>query len=169
MESTQSQSQPISPQAGPVGIANPLKQFPIKKFPKMTWKSSAPLIVASIFVVLAGVGTGWLLSGKVSGGSLFGGGEKVAPGAKMEASEAGLADEATFRDSAEGVLKEGGVDGEGTHHLEREGGPSQNVYLTSTVIDLASFVGKKVMVWGETISAKEAGWLMDVGKVKVVE
>lgn len=163
MEGAQAPSQPVNPQAGPLGISTPLKQFP-----KVDWKSSVPLIVASILVVLAGIGTGWLLSGRVSGRSLFGGGEKAAPGAKMEAREAGLLDEATFRDSAEGILKEGGIEGEGTHHLEREGGPSQNVYLTSTVIDLASFVGKKVMVWGETISAKEAGWLMDVGKVKVI-
>jgi len=53
--------------------------------------------------------------------------------------------------------------------LIRPGGDSQNVYLTSTVIDLESFVGKKVEVWGETIGAREAGWLMDVGKVKVTE
>ena len=32
-----------------------------------------------------------------------------------------------------------------------------------------SFSGKKVMVWGETISAQKAGWLMDVGKIKVLD
>jgi hypothetical protein len=41
--------------------------------------------------------------------------------------------------------------------------------LTSTVIDLASFEGKKVKVWGQSLSGRKAGWLMDVGKVKVVE
>ena len=78
-------------------------------------------------------------------------------------------DEKTFKDTAEGTLQEGGISGEGTHHLVRPGGDSQNVYLTSTVIDLQSFVGKKVQVWGQTVSARKAGWLMDVGKVKVLE
>jgi len=53
--------------------------------------------------------------------------------------------------------------------LERTGGASQNVYLTSTVIDLQSFVGKNVQVWGDTLSGQKAGWLMDVGKIKTVE
>ena len=114
-------------------------------------------------VVLLGVGSGWLISGRTRGSSV------TVPGAQTGPKEAGLADEATFRDSAEGILEEGGISGEGTHHLVRPGGESQNVYLTSTVIDLQSFAGKKVMVWGETISAKKAGWLMDVGKIKVVE
>ena len=117
-------------------------------------------------MVIAGVGTGWLLSGNKN---LLGSRSVTVPGAETGPKEAGLADEATFKDTAEGVLEEGGVDGEGTHHLVRPGGASQNVYLTSTVIDLQSFVSKKVQVWGQTISAREAGWLMDVGKIKVVE
>lgn len=80
----------------------------------------------------------------------------------------GITDKKTFKDSAEGILKEGGVDGEGNFHLERPGGPSQNVYLTSTVVDLSQFVGKKVRVWGETFAAEKAGWLMDVGLVEVL-
>jgi len=127
------------------------------------------LIGGIVLLVLAGIGTGWLLSGAKKTSSSPSGSSVAAPGAKVGVEEAGLADESTFRDSAEGMLVEGGVDGEGTHHLEREGGISQNVYLTSTVIDLQSFVGKNVKVWGETIAGKEAGWLMDVGKIKVVE
>ena len=135
----------------------------LKKFPKFDFKSNLPLIVGAVLVVLAGVGTGWLLSGS------RGGATPTVPGAETGLKEAGLADEATFKDTADGILEEGGVDGEGTHHLVRSGEASQNVYLTSTVIDLQSFVGKKVQVWGQTISAREAGWLMDVGKIKVVE
>ncbi len=153
----------------PIQVPNIIKENPlpgmVKKFPKFNLKTWAPYIIATVLIVLAGVGTGWL----VSGGPKSLGGTQSAPGAKNTANEAGLADEKTFRDSAEGVLEEGGVAGEGTHHLVRPGGDSQNVYLTSTVIDLQSFVGKKVKVWGETISAKKAGWLMDVGKVKVTE
>jgi hypothetical protein len=140
-------------------------QTPVKKFPKFDFKGNLNLIVIALLVIFVGVGTGWLISGRKS---LSGSSGEVAPGAKTGPNEAGLADESTFRDSAEGTLEEGGIAGEGTHHLLRDGGPSQNVYLTSTVIDLESFVGKKVMVWGETISARSAGWLMDVGKIKVV-
>src|SRR5690606_34753788 len=75
----------------------------------------------------------------------------------------------TFKDSAEGVLVKGGIDGEGSHHLMRPGGPAQNVYLTSSVLDLDELENHKVKVWGETFAAQKAGWLMDVGRVEVVE
>lgn len=143
----------------------PTVQMPqafVKKFPKFNLKANFPLVLGVILIIGLGVGTGWLISGKGKTSS-------SAPGAQSGPKEAGLADESTFKDSAEGILEEGGVDGEGTHHLTREGGASQNVYLTSTVIDLQSFVGKKVKVWGQTIAAQQAGWLMDVGKIKVSE
>lgn len=115
-------------------------------------------------VIVAGVATGWGLSGR----DLIGAGQKgvgkIEPGREI-----GSKDEQTFRDKAEGVLEEGGADGEGTHHLVRSGGPSQNVYLTSSVVDLGDFVGKKVEVWGETFKGEKAGWLMDVGRIKVLE
>lgn len=129
-------------------------------------------VLTWLVIVVLGVATGWFLS---SGATLPGrGGSKApkgvaAPGAEDAAGEAGLADESTFRDSAEGKLERGGINGEGTHHLVREGGESKYVYLTSTVIDLDSFAGKEVQVWGETISGQQAGWLMDVGKIKVVK
>ncbi|MFZ1549532.1 MAG: hypothetical protein WAT44_03660, partial [Microgenomates group bacterium] len=72
-----------------------------------------------------------------------------------------------FPDAAMGILKEGGIDGEGSYHLERPGGKSQNVYLTSSIVDLAKFVGKKIKVQGETFSGQTAGWLMDVGYVEL--
>ena len=149
--------------------ATPTPQAPapvqsvVRKFPKFNFKGSGLLIAGVILVILAGIGTGWFLSGaRIAGKST-----QSVPGAETGPKEAGLADEKTFRDSAEGTLEEGGIAGEGTHHLVRDGGPSQNVYLTSTVIDLQSFAGKKVQIWGETISARKAGWLMDVGKIKV--
>ena len=79
----------------------------------------------------------------------------------------GSTDKEAFPDSATGILRKGGVDGEGTHHLEREGGPSQNVYLTSSVLDMDQFVDQEVTVWGETFSAEKAGWLMDVGLLEL--
>ncbi len=81
---------------------------------------------------------------------------------------AGIADKKTFKDQAEGTLREGGADGEGNFHLERPGGDSQNVYLTSTTVDLSQYIGKKVRVWGQTFQAQKAGWLMDVGLVEVL-
>ena len=137
----------------------------IPKIPSKVKGMGKNLIVTAVLVVLAGVGTGWWLSG--SGG--FVNGSKTAPGAQVSQNEAGIADESTFRDTAEGIIESGGIDGEGTHHLVREGGEAKYVYLTSTVIDLESFVGKRVQVWGETISAQTAPWLMDVGKVKVAD
>ena len=81
----------------------------------------------------------------------------------------GSADEKTFRDSADGIIQPGGIAGEGSHHLVRGEDESQWVYLTSSVVDLDTFVGHKVTVWGETVGAKKAGWLMDIGRLKVLE
>ncbi len=86
---------------------------------------------------------------------------------KTTAQSAGIVDKKTFKDSAEGTLREGGIDGEGNFHLERPGGVSQNVYLTSTTVDLSNYIGKKVKVWGQTFQAEKAGWLMDVGSVEM--
>lgn len=174
MEPTTPVNQPTNQNQAPQPKVQPSRPQPesikksiLKKFPKSNSKTTALYAVVALLVVLAGVGTGWLLAGRP--GKVGGSSTGIVPGAKEGQKEAGLSDEATFRDSAEGMLEEGGIDGEGTHRLVREGGSSQNVYLTSTVIDLQSFVGKEVTVWGETIAAQRAGWLMDVGKIKVIE
>ncbi len=83
------------------------------------------------------------------------------------AKSAGVIDKKTFKDSVEGILREGGIDGEGNFHIERPGGISQNAYLTSSTVDLSVYVGKKVKVWGQTFSGQKAGWLMDVGLVEI--
>lgn len=121
------------------------------------------LLVIIFFAILLGVGSGFGLN-KLNLFGLGGGakGEKV-----KTATEIGVRDETTFKDSAEGKLVKGGVDSEGTHHLVRSGGASQNVYLTSSVVNLDNFVGKKVKVYGLTIAAQKAGWLMDVGRVEI--
>jgi len=86
---------------------------------------------------------------------------------KSTVQSAGIVDKKTFKDSAEGILREGGIDGEGNFHLERTGGISQNAYLTSSTVDLSNYIGKKVKVWGQTFSGQKAGWLMDVGLVEI--
>jgi hypothetical protein len=78
-------------------------------------------------------------------------------------------DAKNFKDTAEGILKKGGIEGEGAYHLERPGGSSQNVYLTSSVLDLSQLVNRKIKVWGETNAAQKAGWLMDVGRAQIIK
>ncbi len=80
----------------------------------------------------------------------------------------GVTDTSAFKDTADGTVEKGGIEGEGQYHLVRPGGESQNVYMTSSTVDLSEFVGKKVKVWGATQTAQHAGWLMDVGKVEVL-
>jgi len=142
-------------------------QNPVAAVKKFDFKKYAPIIGISFAFVLLGVLTGWLGAGRPKLGNT---GSSTAPNVKVTSDEAGILDESTFEgDTAEGKLVLGGIGGEGTHHLERDGGPTKDVYLTSSVIDLESFVGKNVTVWGQTLSAKKAGWLMDVVKVKVIK
>lgn len=80
-------------------------------------------------------------------------------------------DNRTFRDFAEGTIqkkpapKKVNEYSEGTHLLIRDG--AVPVALTSSVVDLSEYEGKKVKVLGETQKAIKEGWLMDVGKVEV--
>lgn len=123
------------------------------------------LVLVAVVVTL-GTGAGYIISRSVKpkGTATSKTNESVSTGKAV-----GIADTKTFKDKAEGVLREGGVDGEGNFHLERPGGDSQNVYLTSSTVDLSVYIGKKVRVWGQTFQAKAAGWLMDVGLVEPIK
>lgn len=129
------------------------------------------LILLSFLVITAGAISGYLLSGTQASGGGRGTGINMIGNNKKDSKEiqVEVVDENVFPDSAEGLLVKGGIEGEGTHHLDRNLGPEKYVYLTSSVIDLDSFEGKKVKVWGQTISGQSAGWLMDVGKVELIE
>lgn len=125
-------------------------------------------VVRMVYVVLIvlGIATGYLLSKN----------SQLVPGGSGDTNIFGKTDQAigstdtkTFKDSAEGILEKGGINGEGTHKLLREGGESQTAYLVSSSVDLDVFIGKKVKVWGETFAAKKAAWLMDVGKVELLK
>lgn len=128
-------------------------------------------IIVFIVLALLGIATGYFLARNslIPSVSELTEESGVSGGNGKKGSIYGSSDEKTFKDSAEGILKEGGIEGEGAYHLERPGGPSQYVYLTSAVIDLSEFEGKKVKVWGETNAAKKAGWLMDVGRLQVLK
>ena len=139
------------------------------RFSIMKSKNNLLYLAAAILIVLAGVITGWKISGFGGLGTLGSSSNGSAPGAQVLEKEVGITDESTFKDSAEGTLEEGGLSGEGTHHLVRGADESKYVALTSTVIDLDSYVGKKVMIWGQSLSSEKATWLMDVGKLRVTE
>jgi len=126
---------------------------------------SMSMTLFAVFLALAvtiGGALGYVINMKLSGG----GANQVsnAPAKKT----VGVTDEKTFTDKAEGVLRDGGIEDEGTFHLERSGGASQNVYLTSSTVDLSQYIGKRVRVHGATQTAKKAGWLMEVGLVEIL-
>lgn len=128
---------------------------------------SRNLIIALIVVAVLGIASGYLLANKgLKPGTQI---TTNTSGSTTKGTVEGSDDLKTFKDPAEGLLKEGGIEGEGQYHLERPGGKSQFVYLTSSIVDLSKYVGKKVKVWGQTQTAQKAGWLMDVGKVEVLE
>lgn len=77
--------------------------------------------------------------------------------------------EDVFKDEATGTVQAGGLNGEGTHTLIRDGGPSQSAALTSSTVDLSLFVGKKVEIKGQTNKSNKVSWLLDVGNIKIVE
>lgn len=126
-------------------------------------------LIMLVVIIFLGVGSGLLLS-KLSPNLIK---NEILQSPKDKSSIEkgqiyGSNDMSTFKDSTEGELKEGGIDGEGQFHLVRPGGDSQNVYLTSSLIDLSLFIDRKIKVWGETQKAQKAGWLMDVGRVEVL-
>ncbi len=139
--------------------------------PKVSTSLTTPIVLGIIVgALILGAGTGFAIT-YFSGGSAGptvtdNGSETAEDGSKKSA---GILDEKTFPDEAEGILREGGFEGEGSFHLERPGGEDQTAYLTSSTVDLSEFLGKKVKVRGQTFEAEKAGWLMDVGYVEVVE
>ena len=129
------------------------------------WTKTVILKMAGFLAIflLLGVATGFVIAALQTSPAKL---QSVGKSVKKEV--ASIKNKKIFKDSAEGILREGGIDGEGSFHLERPGGESQNVYLTSSVVDLSEYVGKKVKVWGETFEAEKAGWLMDVGLVELL-
>ena len=154
-------------------VQKPVQAQPlIRNFNSDSIKSAftSKVIAILIGVVVVGVISGFLFS-RMGGLST----SQVKTGTITNGSSApagtiiGSNDTTTFKDTAQGTLKEGGIDGEGAFHLVRPGGDSQNVYLTSSSVDLSQFVGKNIKVWGATQKAQHAGWLMDVGRIQILQ
>ncbi len=119
------------------------------------------VVIASLVL---GTVTGYILSTKKSGSA-------VSPLLVTTAKNA-QSDTRTFKDFAQGIIKAKpqsttGEYTEGTHTLERTG--AVPVALTSSVVDLSKYEGKKVKVYGETQKALKEGWLLDVGKVEEIK
>ena len=141
--------------------------------PKRKRSTSGPMTKSLIFtlaiVLVLGIGTGYIASNVSSVGK---GPGAVTSGTESEAEikkgfTAGVSNTKEFPDVTEGVLKEGGFEGEGEYHLIRPGGESQTAYLYSSIIDFSQFVDKKIKVWGKSQTPQKVGWLMDVGKIEV--
>ncbi len=143
----------------------------------MSKKSTSKLLlIFAIVAIVAGVATGY-------GGSMLTASEnadagtattdesiqKVAGDSVKKGDVFGSQNSEAFKDTAEGYLESGGLDGEGSHSLLRPGGETQTVYLTSSITDLDKLVGMEVKVWGETFKGQKAGWLMDVGRIEIVD
>lgn len=125
------------------------------------------LLTVVIASVVLGTLTGYIIS-QTSSGLQSPGLSGNTTGSATNATQ----DTRTFKDFAEGVIKakpqpKNGDYSEGTHALIREG--AVPVALTSSVVDLSQYEGKKVKVFGETQKALTEGWLMDVGKVEEIK
>jgi len=141
----------------------------VHPIPQMATPKSK-LVLGAVLVILAGLGVGFGLTRLPK--------PQPSPGSTSnpESSQAskfskviGSTDTKAFPDHATGTLEAGGLNGEGTHKLVRDGGPSQTVYLISSVVNLDDYVGKKAEIWGQTLDAKKAPWLMDVGRMVLSE
>lgn len=144
----------------------PLRSVPPRNRLNSISKILVPALVLAI--VGAGVFTGLVLSSREKSAqqapSSISEEEELTPEAKESFAK-------TFKDEAEGTIeKNDKLDkyAQGTHRLLRPGGESQTAYLTSSVLDLDEYVGKKVKVFGETFGSQQVGWLMDVGKVEEI-
>ena len=148
----------------------------VQDFPEKGNKSVLKEIVIPVAAILLIIGVGSLTGYLFSKRSAIGGStesKELIGGAEMiqGPKEIGIKDERVFKDTAEGKVEvnDNGEVIEGSHKLIRPGGPSQTAYLTSSVLDLNQFVGRCVQVWGETFSSEKVGWLMDIGRVKVLD
>lgn len=142
-------------------MQNPLSSLPIKNI-HLPSQNHLFIIVLVLSLILGAVA-----------GNLLSGNQKTTFETPLVAEKPKTAssDNRTFKDFAEGTIqprptpKTANEYVEGTHLLVRSG--AVPVALTSSVVDLSTFEGKKVKVLGETQKAIKEGWLMDVGKVEV--
>lgn len=132
----------------------------------ITEKPMRLVLMIAVTAIILGILSGYILSTKNGGGKI------TSSLPSIGAAKNPGSDTRTFKDFAEGTIKakppaDASDYTEGTHVLVREG--AVPVALTSSVVDLSQYEGKKVKVYGETQKALKEGWLMDVGKVEEVK
>jgi|SRR5579872_5093661 len=146
-------------------ITKPLRTAPSK----FNIKKIIPFLLILV-IVGAGIGSGLVLSSRNKSKQVAAANSLTTQNGQQVTPQVQQSFNQTFSDQAEGVIeKNDQLDkyAQGTHKLIRAGGDSQTAYLTSSVLDLDQYVGKKVKVYGETFGSSQVGWLMDVGKVEV--
>ncbi len=150
--------------------------LPVKKLEFGSQLFDWKIILIFVLINLAGVGTGYGISRlrKSTSAVVSGNGQsgELSPDEKVKVGQtygSENVEDDIFPDEATGVIEASVDNVEGTHRLVREGGESQTVYLTSSLVDLDRFIDREVKVWGETFAAQRVGWLMDVGAVKVLK
>ncbi|NOY15160.1 MAG: hypothetical protein GXP43_02990 [bacterium] len=161
------------PPPPPDPILHQLHDSPSFKDKLIKGAGFAAVFLAFYFI---GLGSYWLINNKtninlggLSENKTSTATTKTAANSKYKKGQVIGIDDPTFGDTAEGLLEANDDPTKpGTHKLIR-GDQSQTAYLTSSVVDLDEFVGRKVKIWGETQTAQEVGWFMDVGKVQILE
>lgn len=154
--------QPEEKTVEPRHVLRPIDAKGEIKKPSSMKKEAGVVVFVYVVLLLLGVGTGYMLAQKGVATPM------TAAGTPIKSTKVvGVQDASTFKDCATGKLAKGGSDGEGTHQLVRDGGPSQTAYLISSIVDLDQYVGSTVKVCGQTLAAKKVSWLMDVGRLEV--
>lgn len=134
-------------------------------------KKKLILLVSAVFILgsISGWGLFRLTSRSTSTENKTGEMAALISGQEIKVGKTYGQEGGVFKDEAEGMIIVNDEGGQGTHKLIREGGESQSAHLISSVLDLNLFIDHKVKVWGETFSSDEVGWLMDVGRVEVLQ
>lgn len=152
---------------------NLVKEFSESQKKKLNLKEILIPAGAILAIIFVGGLTGYFFAKQRGEAIVSTESRKLIGGAQViqSSKEVGIKDEEVFRDTALGKIEinDNKEISEGSHKLIRPGGPSQTAYLTSSVLDLNQFLGKCVQVWGETFAAQKAGWLMDIGRVKLLD
>ena len=154
MEEIKSEAEvPIAEKKGDI-IASKNVVRPMEAADDMNTKSSPiKILLIYLVVLILGVGTGFGVHVVKAKNTVKFAGQDVK--VVKTATEEGVQDASSFKDTATGkiIANDGKLVQAGTHILIR-GDASQNVYLTSSVVDLSKYEGKNVQVWGNTYNDK---------------
>ena len=125
------------------------------------------LVVGVVAIIFMGSLTGFVLSrGKTAKATKEG---SISPDLIKASNEAGYKDTKLFESIVTGIVKKGGLFGDGTHSLIKDSNPKNPAALLSSVVDLDEYVDRHVQVWGRSQKGLKAAWLLEVGRIKILE